>query len=204
MQKITKYFPHLTKKQIQQFNELQQLYNYWNKKINVISRKDIDALYTRHILHSLSITKVIHFNQGTKVLDVGTGGGLPGIPLAIFFPKVKFHLIDSIGKKIKVVNEISKSIELNNVKAEQIRGEDIKERYDFIVSRAVTNMSKFTRWMEGKVHQKHNNKLKNGIFYLKGGDLTEELNGITHDIYDISTIFDEDFFKTKKIIYISR
>ncbi len=203
MQKIRKYFPDLTKKQIKQFTDLQKLYEHWNAQINVISRKDIEDLYTNHVLHSLAIAKVIAFEKGTKILDIGTGGGFPGIPLAILFPEANFLLVDSIGKKIKVVKEISVAIGLANIRTIHDRAENINEQFDFVVSRAVTNMVDFKKWVKGKFNKMHNNSLKNGILYLKGGDLTEELKGILHQQYNISDYFEEDFFKTKKVVYIS-
>ena len=202
MQVILKYFTDLSKKQIKQFSELQELYEHWNAQINVISRKDISELYINHVLHSLALAKVVQFKKGTKILDIGTGGGFPGIPLAILFPEVEFLLVDSIGKKIKVVNEVSTSIGLTNIRTMHQRAENINESFDFVVSRAVTNMTDFKKWVKGKFNNKHNNVLKNGILYLKGGDLTEELRGISHSKYEIAYFFEEDFFKTKKIIYI--
>jgi 16S rRNA (guanine527-N7)-methyltransferase len=202
MQKIRKYFPDLTKKQIQQFTDLQKLYGHWNAQINLISRKDIDELYTNHVLHSLAIAKVIAFVKGTKILDIGTGGGFPGIPLAILFPEAEFLLVDSIGKKIKVVNEISSAIGLTNVRTMHERAENIKETFDFVVSRAVTNMTDFKKWIKGKFNKTHNNTLNNGILNLKGGDLTKELKGIPHQQYNIADFFKEDFFETKKVVYI--
>ena len=203
MQIIHKYFPDLTEKQIQQFSDLQELYEHWNAQINVISRKNMDALYTNHILHSLAIAKVIQFEKGSKILDIGTGGGFPGVPLAILFPEVEFLLVDSIGKKIKVVNEVSAAIGLTNVRTLHERAENIKETFDFVVSRAVTNMTDFKKWVKGKFNKKHNNELKNGILYLKGGGLSEELGGISHTKYEIADSFEEEFFETKKVIYIS-
>ena len=203
MQIIHKYFPNLTEKQIKQFSDLQPLYEHWNAQINVISRKNMDTLYTNHILHSLAIAKVIRFEKGTKILDIGTGGGFPGIPLAILFPEVDFLLVDSIGKKIKVVNEVSNAIDLTNVIALNERAENIKDTFDFVVSRAVTNMTDFKKWVKGKFNNTHNNTLNNGILYLKGGDLSEELRGISHTKYEIADLFEEEFFKTKKVIYIS-
>jgi len=203
MQIIHKYFPDLTEKQIQQFCDLQNLYEYWNTQINVISRKDIDELYTNHILHSLAIAKVIQFEKETSVLDIGTGGGFPGIPLAILFPETDFLLVDSIGKKIKVVNEVGGAIGLKNVRTMHERAENINKTFDFVVSRAVTNMTDFKKWVKGKINKKHNNSLNNGILYLKGGDLSEELRGISHQQYEIADSFNEAFFETKKVIYIS-
>ena len=203
MQIIHKYFPDLTEKQIEQFTDLQQLYQHWNAQINVISRKNMDTLYTNHILHSLAIAKVIQFEKGTKILDIGTGGGFPGIPLAILFPEVDFLLVDSIGKKIKVVNQVSNAIGLTNVIVLHERAENIKDTFDFVVSRAVTNMTDFKKWVKGKFNNTHNNTLNNGILYLKGGDLSKELRGISHSKYEIADLFEEEFFETKKVIYIS-
>jgi len=203
MHVIHKYFPDLTERQIEQFTDLQELYEHWNAQINVISRKNIDALYTNHILHSLAIAKVIQFEKGTKILDIGTGGGFPGIPLAILFPEVDFLLVDSIGKKIKVVNEVSSAIGLTNVISLHERAENIKDTFDFVVSRAVTNMTDFKKWVKGKFNNTHNNTLNNGILYLKGGDLSEELRGLSYSKYEIADLFEEEFFETKKVIYIS-
>ena len=203
MQIIHKYFPDLTEKQIEQLADLQHLYEHWNAQINVISRKNMDTIYTNHILHSLAIAKVIQFEKGTKILDIGTGGGFPGIPLAILFPEVDFLLVDSIGKKIKVVNEVSSAIGLTNVRTLHERAENIKENFDFIVSRAVTNMTDFKKWVKGKFNSTHNNTLNNGILYLKGGDLSEELRGMSHTKHEIADLFEEEFFETKKVIYIS-
>ena len=203
MQIIHKYFPNLTAKQIKQFTDLQNLYEHWNAQINVISRKNTDTIYRNHILHSLAIAKVIQFQNGTKILDIGTGGGFPGIPLAILFPEVEFLLVDSIGKKIKVVNEVSSAIGLTNIRTLHERAENIKETFDFVVSRAVINMTNFKRWVKGKFNNTHNNTLNNGILYLKGGDLSEELRGISHSKYEIADFFEEGFFETKKVIYIS-
>jgi len=201
MQIICKYFSDLSKKQIKQFSDLQELYEHWNTQINVISRKNIKELYINHVLHSLAIAKVIQFKKATKILDVGTGGGFPGIPLAILFPDVDFLLVDSIGKKIKVVNNVSSSIGLENIRTMHERAENVNETFDFVVSRAVTNMIDFKKWVKGKFRQKHNNSLSNGILYLKGGDLSEELMGVTHAKYEIADFFDEEFFQTKKVIY---
>lgn len=203
MQTILKYFPDLTEKQQYQFQQLKELYTFWNSQINVISRKDIEELYVRHVLHSLGIAKVQSFLPKSKILDVGTGGGFPGIPLAILFPQTNFYLIDSIGKKIKVVTEISKSLELQNVTAKQIRAELVKDEFDFIVSRAVTTMAEFVNWTKGKIAKKQRHELKNGILYLKGGDLTEELKGFTNaTVYALSDYFEEDFFETKKVVHL--
>ena len=203
MEIILKYFPDLLEKQIKQFSQLQELYNEWNAQINVISRKDMENLYLKHVLHSLAIAKVISFADGTKVLDVGTGGGFPGIPLAILFPKVDFLLVDSIGKKIKVVNEVANSIGLKNLRAEHKRAEQVKGQFDFVVSRAVTRMKVFQQWVRKRIATKQKNTLFNGILYLKGGDLTKELDGIKNvDVYDISNFFEEEFFETKKVVHI--
>ena len=200
---ILKYFPELSSDQIEKFRKLQGLYDYWNNQINVISRKDIDELYERHILHSLAIAKYITFQPGTQVLDVGTGGGFPGIPLAIIFPEVKFYLVDSIGKKIKVVNEISDAIGLQNIQAEHIRAESINQKFDFVVSRAVTNLSSFTEWIKGKIKSKQINNIDNGAIYLKGGDLSQEIkdSGLKCNLEPLSNYFDEEFFVTKSIVY---
>ena len=203
MEIILKYFPNLTEIQIEQFSKLQELYKDWNLKINVVSRKDIDELYLRHVLHSLGIAKVMGFKPGAKVMDVGTGGGFPGIPLAILFPETQFHLVDSIGKKIKVVNEVAEGLGLENVKTTHGRVEEVKDTYDFIVSRAVAQMETFVRWNKGKIAKKQNHPLKNGILYLKGGDLTEELQKYTSStIYNLPDFFEEDFFETKKVVHL--
>ena len=203
MDEILKYFPNLTDIQKKQFEKLDFLYHDWNEKINVISRKDIDALYTKHILHSLGIAKIIDFVPGTYVLDVGTGGGFPGIPLAILFPEVDFYLIDVIAKKIKVVNEVAAGLGLKNVKAEQKRAELVKQEFDFIVSRAVTNMPDFVSWVDDKVSKKQNHELANGILYLKGGDLTEELKAFPKATeYNLSDFFTDEFFETKKVVHL--
>ena len=203
MEILLKYFTSLTDTQIAQFSKLQELYQDWNLKINVVSRKDIDELYIRHVLHSLGIAKVLEFQPGAKVLDVGTGGGFPGIPLAILFPETHFHLVDSIGKKIKVVNEVSEGLGLTNVKTTHGRVEEVKDSYDFIVSRAVAQMETFVRWTKGKISKKQQHDLKNGILYLKGGDLSEELHKYTSaTIYNLPDYFDEDFFETKKVVHL--
>ena len=203
MQLIQKYFKDLSPLQIQQFSQLQELYKDWNLKINVVSRKDIDELYVRHVLHSLGIAKIIEFKSGSKVMDVGTGGGFPGIPLAILFPETQFHLVDSICKKIKVVNEVAQGLGLQNVKTTHGRVEDVKDTYDFIVSRAVAQMETFVRWTRGRIAKKQQHELKNGILYLKGGDLTEELKKYTSaKIYDLSRYFEEDFYDTKKVVHL--
>ena len=203
MDEILKYFPNLTDIQKEQFEKLDFLYHDWNEKINVISRKDIDALYTKHILHSLGIAKIIDFVPGTYVLDVGTGGGFPGIPLAILFPETRFHLIDIIAKKIKVVQAVVDALGLENVKAEQLRAELVKGDFDFIVSRAVTNMPDFVSWIKDKVKKKSKHELKNGILYLKGGDLTEELKDFPKATqYDLADFFEDEFFETKKVVHV--
>lgn len=203
MQEITKHFPDLTEEQLEQFAKLEALYKEWNAKINVISRKDIDELYTRHVLHSLGIAKVQPFEPGSRILDVGTGGGFPGIPLAILFPETKFYLIDIIAKKIKVVDEVAKGLGLTNVKAEQLRAENVKGEFDFIVSRAVTNMPDFVKWVKDKIKKKQNHELKNGILYLKGGDLTEELQDFPKaTLFNLSDYFEDEFFETKKVVHL--
>ncbi|MEZ7992931.1 MAG: 16S rRNA (guanine(527)-N(7))-methyltransferase RsmG [Flavobacteriaceae bacterium] len=203
MNLLLKYFPNLTQLQISQFSQLQELYKDWNLKINVVSRKDIDELYLRHVLHSLGIAKVVQFKSNTKVLDVGTGGGFPGIPLAILFPETQFHLVDSIGKKIKVVNDVTEGLGLQNIKTTHGRVEEIKGTYDFIVSRAVAQMETFVRWTKGKINKKQQHPIKNGILYLKGGDLSDELNKYTSaTIYDLTDYFKEDFFETKKVVHL--
>jgi 16S rRNA (guanine527-N7)-methyltransferase len=203
MEEILKQFPNLTDNQIVQFKNLQNLYEDWNAKINVISRKDIDELYTRHVLHSLGIAKVLEFKSGSKIMDVGTGGGFPGIPLAILFPEVDFYLIDVIAKKIKVVNEVAAALGLKNVKAEQKRAELVNQDFDFIVSRAVTNMPDFVKWVNGKVKKNSQHELANGILYLKGGDLSEELKDFPKATqYNLSDYFSNDFFETKKVVHL--
>lgn len=203
MNLISKYFPDLSDVQRQQFEALQGLYEDWNSKINVISRKDIASLYLRHVLHSLSIAKLIHFKESTRILDIGTGGGFPGLPLAILFPEAKFHLVDSINKKLKVVNGVSESLGLQNVKTTHARAESIKGQYDFIISRAVTNMPDFVSWIKNRVAKKSIHEVSNGILYLKGGNLSEELKLYTKaTTYNISAFFEEDFFETKKIVHL--
>ena len=200
---ILKYFPELTEVQINQFQQLEVLYHDWNSKINVISRKDIDQLYVKHVLHSLAIAKIQKFEPGTYVLDVGTGGGFPGIPLAILFPETRFYLIDLIQKKINVVKAVADALELKNVKAEQLRAENVKGDFDFIVSRAVTNMPDFVSWIKDKIKKKQKHQLKNGILYLKGGDLKEELEGFPNaKEYNISEFFEGEFFETKKVVHL--
>jgi 16S rRNA (guanine527-N7)-methyltransferase len=201
---LLKYFPDLTKKQIQQFSQIKELYLHWNAQINVISRKDHDNFYERHVLHSLGIAKIMSFKPGSNILDIGTGGGFPGIPLAILFPDCQFTLVDSIGKKIKVVNEVSDALGLTNVQGIHERAEKIKGEFDFIVSRAVTAMPAFLTWTKGKIKKKGINDLPNGILYLKGGDLTEELSPVkqTYTIYELNKVFEEDFFETKKVVHV--
>ena len=203
MELILKYFPNISDHQKSQFKKLESLYKDWNLKINVVSRKDIDELYLRHVLHSLGIAKLIAFNDGSKILDVGTGGGFPGIPLAIMFPNCTFHLVDSIAKKLKVVNEVVEGLGLTNVKTIHDRVENINDNYDFIVSRAVAAMPTFVHWTKGKILKKNNNSIKNGIIYLKGGDLEEELQDYkSATIYNLNDYFDEDFFETKKVVHL--
>ncbi|WNH11366.1 16S rRNA (guanine(527)-N(7))-methyltransferase RsmG [Thalassobellus suaedae] len=203
MELVLKYFPNLTKDQIDKFETLESLYQDWNLKINVVSRKDIDELYLRHVLHSLGIAKVISFKDGSRILDVGTGGGFPGIPLAILFPECNFHLVDSIAKKLKVVDEVVEGLGLTNVKTTHSRVEDINETYDFIVSRAVAAMPTFVHWVKGKIAKQQNHDFKNGILYLKGGDLTEELKDYkTTKVYNLNDYFSEDFYETKKVVHL--
>ena len=203
MDLILTYFPNLTEEQYRQFEMLRALYEDWNIKINVVSRKDIDELYIRHVLHSLGIAKVQAFESGTRLLDVGTGGGFPGIPLAILFPESKFHLVDSIGKKIKVVEEVSLGLGLKNVQVSNARVETITEPYDFIISRAVAQMETFVHWVKGRVSKKSNHELKNGILYLKGGDLRDELAPFPKaTIFPLSNYFDEPFFETKTVVHL--
>ena len=203
MDEILSYFPDLTDIQKEQFQKLDFLYHDWNEKINVISRKDIDSLYTKHVLHSLGIAKIMKFEPGSYVLDVGTGGGFPGIPLAILFPETRFYLIDVIAKKIKVVQGVADALGLKNVKAEQIRAENVKGDFDFIVSRAVTNMPDFVPWVKTKIKKQQKHELKNGILYLKGGDLTEELAAFPKATqYDLADFFKDEFFETKKVVHL--
>jgi 16S rRNA (guanine527-N7)-methyltransferase len=204
MEIITKYFTDLSDQQLDRFGRLGSLYEEWNSKINVISRKDIEQLYERHILHSLAIAKIIQFKPETTVLDVGTGGGFPGIPLAILFPETSFKLIDSIGKKIKVVSEVASALELKNVDAEHIRVEDLKQKYDFVVSRAVTAFPRFVAMVRTKVANQSNNDLPNGVLYLKGGDFEEEISPFKQSVtvYNIQNFFSEDFFETKRLIHL--
>lgn len=203
MQLIKKYFPNLTDIQLQQFEQLESLYKDWNLKINVVSRKDIDELYLRHVLHSLGIAKVMSFLPNSRVLDVGTGGGFPGVPLAILFPETQFHLVDSIAKKIKVVDEVVEGLGLTNVQTSHDRVENISGQFDFIVSRAVAAMPTFVHWIKGKIAKQQKHELKNGILYLKGGDLKEELSTYkTATIYNLNDYFNEDFFDTKKVVHL--
>lgn len=201
---LKKYFPDLTKDQIDKFDRLESLYGMWNSQINVISRKDTDNFYERHVIHSLAIAKIMSFKKGTRVLDIGTGGGFPGIPLAILFPECEFVLVDSIGKKIKVVNEVSTELGLTNVVGIHERAEKIEEKFDFVVSRAVTAMPAFLNWTKGKFLKENKNDLKNGILYLKGGDLAEEMKTVKKAIqyFDISEFFEGEFFETKKVVYV--
>ncbi|MBE9582882.1 16S rRNA (guanine(527)-N(7))-methyltransferase RsmG [Mucilaginibacter sp. JRF] len=201
---LLKYFPEITPEQLQQFEQLPDLYTHWNNQINVISRKDIDQLYERHVLHSLGIAKVMTFKPGEKVLDVGTGGGFPGVPLAIMFPQTQFHLVDSIGKKIKVVTEVASALGLQNLQATHARAEQINDKFDFVVSRAVTRLKEFYPWVKDKFNKQSANVLPNGILYLKGGDLNEEIaeSGLAVQQFYLKNYFDEEFFETKQVIYV--
>jgi len=201
---ILKYFPDLSPAQQQQYQQLPELYNFWNNQINVISRKDIESLLERHVLHSLGIAKVMPFLPGEIVLDVGTGGGFPGVPLAVMFPETQFYLVDSIGKKIKVVNEVAKAIGLKNLTAEHIRAEKVPGKFDFVVSRAVTQLKDFYPWVKGKFNKESKNKLPNGILYLKGGDLSQEIteSKLAVKQYHLKDYFTEEFFETKQVIYV--
>ena len=203
MDDVLNYFPNLNEIQIKQFKELKKLYTFWNSQINLISRKDMDFFYEHHVLHSLGISKIIQFNNNSRILDVGTGGGFPGIPLAILFPRVDFYLIDSIAKKINVVNSIKHDLELTNVNASQIRAEDFKEKVDFVVSRAVTKMDSFVPWVKNKISSKNNHIIQNGILYLKGGELKKELQNFPKaQCFDLQDYFTNSFFKTKKVVYL--
>jgi len=201
---ILKYYSELSDLQKEQFARLETVYREWNEKINVISRKDMDSLYEKHILHSLGIAKIMAFEPGTKVLDVGTGGGFPGIPLAILFPEAHFTLIDSIGKKITVVKAVSEEIGLQNIEAVHGRAEQLKQKFHFVVSRAVTQMPEFLRWMKGKFEKEQFNSRHNGVLYLKGGDLAAELAGLRCEIFQLKHFFEEEFFETKKVVYLSK
>ncbi|MDR6807530.1 16S rRNA (guanine527-N7)-methyltransferase [Dyadobacter sp. BE34] len=204
MELIDKYFPNLTADQRDKFGQMSELYEYWNARVNVISRQDIDTLYERHVLHSLGIAKVQEFRPGTAILDVGTGGGFPGVPLAIMFPEAQFHLVDSIGKKIRVVQEVVNALKLDNVRAEQVRAEKLDDSYEFVVSRAVTRMAPFVGWVKKNISRNSFHDRRNGILYLKGGDLTEELSEIKEkpQVYELSDFFGEEFFETKKVVYV--
>ncbi len=203
MDLILKYFQELSDVQKQQFEASQGVYEDWNSKINVISRKDIQSLYLKHVLHALAIAKVQKFKPNAQILDVGTGGGFPGIPLAILFPQTKFHLVDSIQKKVKVVSAVAQALKLKNVTASHLRAEDVEGRFDFVVSRAVTTMPSFVKWVKNKIKKEQNHSLSNGILYLKGGDLSEELSPYkTTMVYDIDAFFEEDFFETKKVVHL--
>jgi len=204
VKEILHYFPNLSQEQVQQFERLKDLYEEWNQQINVISRKDTENFYERHVLHSLGIAKIIRFQKASEILDVGTGGGFPGIPMAIMFPDVQFTLVDSIGKKIKVVNEVCVALGLKNVTGLHLRAEDVKGNFDFVISRAVTQMPVFINYVRNKIKKERNNKLKNGILYLKGGDLKEEMKSVKYRYkeYNLSSFFKEEFFETKKIIHV--
>jgi 16S rRNA (guanine527-N7)-methyltransferase len=201
---IQKYFPNLTEQQHRQFAALQGLYEHWNSQINVVSRKDIDLLYERHVLHSLGIAKVIQFKPNTHIMDVGCGGGFPGIPLAILFPQCNFYLVDAIAKKIKVVNEVAAAIGLKNLTAEQKRAEEVSAKFEFVVSRAVTDASVFYRWVQNKINKNQFNNLPNGILFLKGGELEEEFKPFKKQavFYNLKDFFSEEFFETKKVVYL--
>lgn len=203
-QLILKYFPEISEIQKEQFSKLLSVYSEWNNQINVISRKDTENFYERHVLHSLGIAKIQKFEDGSDILDIGTGGGFPGIPLAILYPNCNFLLVDSIGKKIKVVQEAAKALNLTNVTAIHERAENIDQQFDFIVSRAVTAMPSFLKWTKDKFKKKSIHEFKNGILYLKGGDLSEEMKGVNkfYKIYDLDSVFEEDFFETKKVVYV--
>ncbi len=205
MEIISKYFKELSPAQQDQFAALFDVYKEWNDKINVISRKDFDTLYERHVLHSLAIVKFLPFQNGSKILDIGTGGGFPGIPLAIMFPECQFHLVDSIGKKIKVVQEVTAALGLKNVKATHGRAEEVKDKYDFVVSRAVAELELLVKWSQGKISKKQINAIPNGLICLKGGDLSEELKAVNQykELYNLNDYFTEDFFETKKLVYVS-
>ncbi|MDG1278823.1 MAG: 16S rRNA (guanine(527)-N(7))-methyltransferase RsmG [Algoriphagus sp.] len=201
---ISTYFPGLSETQLAQFAGLEELYADWNSKINVISRKDMEQFYVHHVLHSLGIAKVMEFQPGTRVLDIGTGGGFPGIPLAILFPDTQFHLVDSIGKKITVVKDVVKQLKLANVEAQQARAEDLVRKYDFVISRAVTRMANFYPWVKNKIRKEDFNEFQNGILYLKGGDVDEEMDELdkSYVVYHLEDYFKEEFFETKKVVYL--
>jgi 16S rRNA (guanine527-N7)-methyltransferase len=205
MEIILKYFPNLNSDQLDQIAQLDTLYRFWNERINLVSRKDMEGLYEKHILHSISIAKIIRFTKGSVILDVGTGGGFPGIPLAIIFPEIKFNLIDSIGKKINVVQSIAKELKLDNVTAEQIRAEQLTGKYDFVVSRAVTDIKELMKWTEKNISTRQQNALPNGLLCLKGGNLDAEIRPFKNRsfIFDLNKYFTESFFETKKLLYIS-
>lgn len=205
MQIIQKYFPYLTELQVEQFAQLEALYNDWNAKINVISRKDIQNLYEHHVLHSLGIAKVVNFKDGTTVMDLGTGGGFPGIPLAILFPNTQFHLVDSIGKKVKVANEVATAIGLKNVKLSHARAEEIKEQYDFVVTRAVMPMVELMKVARKNIKREQHNAVPNGIIALKGGELTGEIASMKNicTVWELSDFFEEEYFKTKKVVHVT-
>ena len=205
MEIIQKYFPNMTELQVEQFAQLEALYNDWNAKINVISRKDIQNLYEHHVLHSLGIAKVVNFKDGTTVMDLGTGGGFPGIPLAILFPNTQFHLVDSIGKKVKVANEVAAAIGLKNVKFSHARAEDIKEQYDFVVTRAVMSMVDLIRVARKNIKREQHNAVPNGIIALKGGELTGEIASMRNisTVWELSNFFEEEYFKTKKVVHVT-
>lgn len=204
MELLLQYFPDLTEDQIEKFKRLEALYTDWNEKINVISRKDVEHFYERHVLHSLGIAKVLQFEPGTKILDIGTGGGFPGIPLAILFPDCHFHLVDSIGKKITVVKDIARQLKLSNVEAQQARAETLVRRYDFVVSRAVTRFANFLPWVKNKFRKEDINEMQNGLLLLKGGDVDEEMEerNLGYITYHLEDYFKEDFFETKKVVYV--
>ncbi len=206
-QLILEHFPNISQNQIEQFTQLGDLYNFWNQQINVISRKDMDNFYLHHVLHSLSIAKILEFKAFTEIMDAGTGGGFPGIPLAIMFPETKFYLVDSVGKKIKVVNEVVQSLGLKNVEAEQLRMEQVNRTFDFIISRAVTSLPDFLRWTSYKFHNKSFNDIPNGILYIKGGDVQKELKEIKKfkkKVFNIPDFFKDEFFETKNVVHIYR
>jgi 16S rRNA (guanine527-N7)-methyltransferase len=205
MELITKYFPGLSHDQLEKFRRIEGLYLEWNSRINVISRKDMEHFYEHHVLHSLGIAKVLQFNPGAYVMDVGTGGGFPGMPLAIMFPETRFLLVDSIGKKIRVVQEVAEAAGIANVEAIKARAEDLKGKFDFVVSRAVTTLPDFIKWVENKIKKESRHTLKNGILYLKGGDLETELSPLQNNcqVFNLADYFEEGFFETKKVVHVS-